>query len=438
MKKRILVAVCVIFMLALPGCAMRTVNEMYSPPRHSSVYSNLQRAIEQAMQSMEYASPVTGENRQSIQMRDITGDGLEECLVFAKMPADKMLYILVFSQDDTGDYRLINRMECNGTGFEQVEYADMDGKPGAEIVVGRRLNDQIMAIASVFSLSDGESEQIMSTIYSKFMVLDMDADGISDLFILREGEGARRNASAMVYSYKNQEVIRSREAELSADAASVRRMTASKLLGGETAVYIASDFGENALVTDVFVMKDGAFTNLTFSSDPEVSVQTLRNFYVFSEDINNDGVLDLPSLVTMKSISKDGTADEQYLIRWYNLDISGKENTALYTYHNYANGWYIVLNEKYAAYFAVEQNARSYVFYLWDETYSVASPVFTVFTFTGKDRDAQAGELNRFPLYLGENVVYAADMGMISSEYGFTQESLQKNFHLMNQTWKKG
>lgn len=436
MKKKILVAVCVIFVLALSGCAMRTVNEMYSPPRHSSVYSNLQAEIDRAMQAMEYASPVNGENQQTIQMRDITGDGLDECLVFAKMPADKMLYILVFAQDDKENYKLINRVECNGTGFEQVEFADVDGKPGAEIVVGRRLNDQIMAIASVFSLVDGEFEQIMSTIYSKFMVLDMDGDRLSDLFVVREGEGERRNASAVVYSYQEECVVRSREAELSASAGSIRRMTPAQLSGGETAVYIASDYGENALVSDVFVIKNGAFTNLTFSAEREMSVQTLRNFYVFSEDINNDGVLDIPSLTTMKSISKDDTSDEQYLIRWYNLDIDGLDTTSAYTYHNYANGWFIKLDENIANRFAVEQNARNYIFYLWDETFSEASPVFTIYTFTGKDRDVQAGELNRFPLYRGENIVYAADMGMIASTYGITQEALQNNFHFMHQTWK--
>ena len=62
-------------------------------------------------------------------------------------------------------------------------------------------------------------------------------------------------------------------------------------------------------------------------------------------------------------------------------------------------------------------------------------PVFTVYSLTGKDRDAQAQTQNRFPLYRGEDVVYAAKMESGSAIYGMTENYLKANFHLIRQDW---
>ena len=44
-------------------------------------------------------------------------------------------------------------------------------------------------------------------------------------------------------------------------------------------------------------------TNVTFSNDSGTSIQTMRNFYVYADDIDNDGVVELPSLLTMKPVA---------------------------------------------------------------------------------------------------------------------------------------
>ncbi len=76
MKKRLqFLLICAIAVLVLGGCAGRTVEDMYSIPRRSSEYNNLQSAIDREMENREYAAPVSGENQQTVQMADLTGDG---------------------------------------------------------------------------------------------------------------------------------------------------------------------------------------------------------------------------------------------------------------------------------------------------------------------------------------------------------------------------
>ena len=69
MSKKLKFAVMLLMALFLTGCAMTTVDRMYSPPKRSAAYEDLQRAIDMAMEDMEYASPLSGENRQTVQRK---------------------------------------------------------------------------------------------------------------------------------------------------------------------------------------------------------------------------------------------------------------------------------------------------------------------------------------------------------------------------------
>ena len=53
--------------MLLSGCALRTVEDMYRVPRRSESYNNLQAAMDLAMDGLEYAAPLTGENQQTVQ-----------------------------------------------------------------------------------------------------------------------------------------------------------------------------------------------------------------------------------------------------------------------------------------------------------------------------------------------------------------------------------
>lgn len=417
---------------------MRTIDQMYKQPNRSSMYSNLQTIIDKSMQGMEYASPMSGENQQTVQMADLNGDGQDECLVFAKKTSDKMLYILVFEREQSGNYVLLDQIECNGYSFEQVEYVDVDGNPGVDIVVGRRLNNQIMAIASVYSFFDGRSQQILSTVYSKCLTLDIDEDGQHDLFVIREGEGEKQNASAVIYSYRDETVERSMEAELSERASRIRRITVSELASGEPAVFVASSYSESSIVTDVLAIKNGNFVNLTFSLESQMSTQTLRRNYLYSEDIDNDGILEMPSLVSMKPVLPGDIGEEQYLIRWYSMDIDGREITKMFTYHDYQNSWYVTLDAETAYFVSVDKQGRHCHFYIWNENFTQIDSVFSVYTLVGKDRDTQAEEMNHFALYRGESVVYSGGLDISASVYQINEESLRNSFHLIRQAWNNG
>lgn len=422
--------------LLFSGCAS-TVEDMYAPPRRSEAFNRLQSAIDRAMVGMEYAAPVSGENQQIVQPADLDGDGTDEYILFARTSSDTPLQILVFRQEENGDCSLIQVIQSTGSAFEQVEYVDVDGSPGCEIVVGRQVSDQLLRTLSVYSFSTGEARQLMSAGYYKYLSCDLDENGSSELMLLRTGETEADKGYAVLYSFADGEMQRSREAELSQQGTSIKRIMVSRLHGGEPAVFVASAVEESAILTDVLAIKNGAFTNISFSSESGTSVQTLRNYYVYGEDLNDDGIMELPYLITMKAAMGED-AGEQHLIRWYALDIDGREINKLYTYHNYVGGWYLDLDSGWAPRLSVVQEGSTYTFYLWDETYVSAQVFFSIYCFTGSSREQQAMEEGRFPLHSSESAVFAARLEPGALEKGITNEDLINSFHLIHQDWNTG
>ena len=432
MKKRILVPVCAVFLaLLLTSCGARTIDEMYCLPRRSERNNNLRTAIEASMSGRVYAAPVSGSNQESVQTADLDGDGKEEYVVFTKVLQDDSLQILLFNQMDDEKYELWETIVCKGASIEQVQYADIDDKPGCELIVGTQLNEKVTKTVSLYSFASGQTTKIKSMIYIKFVVCDLDSNGRSELMVIQNGEAEADSGSVRLYSYSDGNVVGSVEAKLSVPPEHIRRIAVNKLDSGEPAVYVASASNENAVITDIFALRDETFSNISQSTDLGTSMQTLRNYFIYAEDLNNDGILELPSLLSMMY-----NTTEQNLIRWFTIDINGRETDKLYTFHNIEDGWYIQLDGQWIDRFAAEKNETIYSFYMWNNSYGTAVPVFTVYTLTGKDRDIQAQEQNRFPLYRGEDVVYAAKLESGSAIYGMTESYLRSNFHLIRQDWK--
>lgn len=436
MKKIISTLLIFAAVLSLSGC-MLTVDEMYRLPKRSDAYNNLQSAIDTAISGMSYCAPLTGENQQNVQMADLDGDGIQEYLLFAKSTEDRPLRILVF-RDVKGTFVNTDMVECNGSFFDMVEYVDMDRRPGVEIVVGRQLNDQVIRSASVYTFSDGELEQLVTVNYSKFLTTDFDGDNLAELFLIRPGQNETDSGVAEVYGIKNDNMERYNEVSMSQPADKLKRILVGKLDGGTPAVYTASAVDDKTLVTDVFAIVDNVLKNVSFSNESGTSVQTIRNYYVYADDIDNDTQVELPYLIPMRPMDDMTSTDTHQLIRWYAMTTDGLEINKMYTYHNFVGGWYLQLQSDWAPRLVVRNTGYTYEFFLWDDAYKNTEKIMTISVFSGQNREAQGTLDGWVVLHKTDAVVYAAKLEACAADYGFDQESVIYSFRLIQHDWKTG
>ena len=437
MNKRFVILLFLTLAVFLSGCNMTTVDKLYSPPLRSDDYTNLQAVMQKAMSGCEYAAPQSGENQQTVQLADLDGDGKKEYLLFAKNSnAEKPLRIFVFSGDGE-TYHLQDTIEFAGAAFDKVDYVQMDRSRGVELVVGCQVSDQILRAVSAYTMTDGKMQRILTTHYSGYLCTDMDLNGLSDVFVFYPDPETAEKSVAECFGFWNGTLNRSQPARLSASVEQIRRIVVGKLQDGPAAVYIASSFADGSVITDAVSFVDGHLLNVCLTSDSENAVQTVRNSLVYADDIDNDGVLELPSLVSPAAAEGVVSDGSQYVIRWYSFNSDGSTVDKLHTYHNFVGKWYLQIDSAIAKQLIVTQKGNSYEFGIYQPNQAPLK-LMTLTVLTGQKREEQAVQDNRFAVFKNESTIYAVKLEVASASFGITQESILSGFHLIVQDWNTG
>ena len=398
--------------LTCVGCA---ADQLYALPQLTDEYVQLEELIAQRIRSGgEYAAPVSGSNRQTVQLHDLDGDGTPEAIAFLADQSHTPT-VCVYRQDEDGEYYLFVAIEGVGTAVESVEYADLTGNGANELILSWQIGGD-MRLLSVYALNEEEQTQLLSTDCVEFTVCDLDGDGVSELINLTDDY-----ASGLVtrYDFSGGDGYSQSDALLSDGVEEVLRMRAGYLSDGAAALFVESRWGEDELITDVMTVADGSIENIT--RDSSGRSRTLRAGNAFAADINGDRAMEIPDT--------DGD-----ILRWYAVDSSGEREPVMSTYHDYADGWYLVLPDELLD-ASAEKNET-----VPGETAVVftgpdGSVLLTVYKLTGENRLDRAAEEGRVILAKDSATVYAAAS---PSGGGISLDGIAERFNLIYQEWQTG
>lgn len=429
--KHKLIAIFLLLAFALTGCYAFGADDLYALPQRSRVYRELQTAVETALKGGSYSAPLSGANRQAVQQADLDGDGVEETLVFCKMEGDRPLKVLILRRAEES-YELACTLEGDGTAFDSVQYSQIDGEPGLEILLSRRIGEQVQEFLSIYTLTDGSPVELMSSGYTAYTVLDLDGDQLSDVFVLRaNADGLRANAE--LFRFRDGELRKDAETNLSTGADSVKRILTGQIAEGVPAVFVASAYDENKLITDVFSLVNDSFENITQNDESGQSSETVRNYYVYSTDIDNDGVIELPNTLPLPALEGDAGSENQYRIVWYNLSPDGTRTDKMSTYHSFAEGWFLYLPETWCQDLCVTksrtENGPAGTELSLLEVDGTRTPLVTIYALTGDRARQRSEEDGRILLTQRGDVCYAA---RIAPESGLDQEQLTARFSFIS------
>ena len=425
------IAPLLLVLLMLTGCYSFNSMELYALPQRSREYRELQTAVETALGSGSYSAPLAGANRQVIQQADLDGDGLDETLVFCKMEGERPLKVLILRRTEDS-YALAWTLEGDGTAFDSVQYAQIDGQPGMELLISRRIGEQVQQFLSVYTLTDGAALELMSSGYTAYTVVDLDGNQRSDIFVLRANSDGPR-AYAELWRFQDGELRKDAEASLSTRAEDVKRMLTGDVAPGVPAVFVASAYDESNLITDVFALSGNSFTNISQNAESGQSAQTVRNYYVYSTDIDGDGLIELPNTLPLTAQAGDPASENQYRIIWYNLNPDGSRTEKMSTYHNFGEGWFLYLPEAWCQELFVTKNraengpAGTELSLLSPD--GTRSPLVSVYVFNGEQALSMSRADGRFLLTQRGDVCYAA---LLNEAAGLEPEELKARFSLIS------
>jgi hypothetical protein len=445
-KKRFFCLAVLMLMLcmSMTGCFFKAADELYCLPEQSEEYNDLQRAINQVMVQLDasYAAPVSGSNQQAVQLADLDGDGNEEAVAFLKTEGNRPLKLVIFQKQDES-YTQIAMLESDGSNFSSVEYLQIDGQDGLEVLVGRQIGEQVPQSMGVYALQNGRMVELMSTTYQEYTTADLDLNGMSDIVILSY-DAEERNGVVERYCWRDGQLERDPEVLMSNSVDAVKRIITGYLQPGVPAVFVASVYQDTSILTDIFAVQNDTMINVTAQTEDNVPAPTVRNYFVYATDIDDDGLMELPDPQKLPYFGADGES-ENYIIHWYNMELNGQRTDKLTTYHNYSSGWYLLLPDWWENQLTVTrgnelEESVGYIFSKWESIEEPTEEVFTLYEFSGYDRQEIVQDLGEDLVVVGEKgeVIYAAKLaeGTLASQ--ITDDQLKSWFHFISVDWNTG
>ena len=421
--RRILALLLSLFIAAVCGGCMASVEELYSLPQMSEEYVQLQQLIGQRIEDgSAYAAPTGGSNRQSIQLRDLDGDGTAEALAFL-VDATRTPTVCIYRQDEGNDFYPYVIITGYGSAVASVDYADLNGDGAAELIIAWQGGGDIrlLTVHSLGGAGRDEQQELLSVDCTDFLVCDLDGNGVDDLLDIRIADD---QSTVVMYTLAQDGLAASGSAPLSARITTVRRAAPWVLSDGTPAVYVESELGREGLITDVFTAPGGQLSNITMT--PLGRSNTLRPDGIFSADMDGDQSPEVP-------VSNGGD-----MLTWYSLGSSGAMIPSVSTYYNADDGWYLVLTGPLTGDVLMERRSAegesSVMFTVMSDGSTPQGNVLVIYTLTGSNRLERAEAEGRFVLLQEEQAVYAAQLLTDT----LTRQDIIDNFHLIYAEWQSG
>lgn len=441
LKKCILALTVLLLSFLLCGCLMKSVSDLYELPQQSAEYRAIQLAVEEALPiGAQFISPMNGSNLQSMQMVDFDGDGQEEIIVFVMASGEKPLKVYIFDLQDSG-YENICIIESSGRYFDRVDYAQMDGLGGNEIILGRRVSNVSAQIVDVYSIADGKLVQQMTAEYSEYLLTDLNSDDKSDLF-LTNFDRETYTGIAEVYHHVNGEMQKEPALTLSMRESGLRRIHTGRLTSQDPAVFVSGVLENGSAVTDAFGFMGGIFVPISSQRHLELVSTPVQGYNVFATDYDGDGVMEFPQVIQLNETDETPGETTYQAILWYEYDRQKGKILDGATYHHYSSGWFFTIPTRLGTDFTVERNASisgvsGLTFYKGREK-TPANELFSVFAFTGAGRNVAVSENSCFILSVRNETVYAARLGEGADAVRLTQEELAAMFNFIQVDWNSG
>lgn len=451
MKRSLLLALALL--LALTGCSFSSPEDFYQLPKASEEYQSLERCLQEELNAgLEYAAPIKGSNTQPVIMIDLDQDGVDESVAFFRDSSggENPLKIKLYRQNMDGNYYCYTVVEGQGTSINSVVFIQLDGGPGTaqELVVSWQMSSSVYAL-SAYSVEEGAAVQMMDAVnYSRYTVVDLDQDGISELVLLQASASDTAIRKAEYYKVTDHHMTLAEEVPLSLRMGTIDGVHTGLLSDGVPALFVTGSLEEKDSIepnaayqlTDIFTLRDGAF--LSLAMDESGDSATLRYKLANDQDLDSDGIWELP-VPTLLANRRLESSDTFYAITWNHYSSDGSRERAFITYYNSTDGWYYTLPEEWLSRLSLERDdttsgntvERGVVLYYQSPGDDEPQPILAIYKNTGTNRSTHGVSDGRTYLDGDSGAVYSARLYAGAEELGLTTDVVKTSFHLIRADW---
>jgi hypothetical protein len=318
----------------LSGCTFISdpVSQMKTP-RLSADKATLMAAITSMTPPASSLIRPVDDDDSSIFTEDLNKDGIMETLVFYETPGESVEIhgIILEKQGDVWVKKLV--FDGDGTTLESVKLRDVTGDGKLNIIIGYSRGEEKGLV--VYSYSSGTLEEILTLPYTKYIIDDLNGDGIDDITVV----SFKRNEYATITTYQYADggfKVLDKLDDLEPYFNSYYNIVAGKVAEDKEGIVLDAAVESHSAYTYVVVMENNKLRVVVPGDD-----RTLKDRRIVSEDIDGDGIIEIGLLEKPKGWEYFDPNTIPYFNSYYKWD--GKEGLAftMQQYRDPADRFYI-------------------------------------------------------------------------------------------------
>ena len=321
-------------MLLLSGCVQfqLSAEELMRPPALNQEQLAISTALERAVgdSDIKYKYPETGDNRSAFLFYDLDDDGTEEALVFYQAQSKgSSTWMNVMAHREDQWVSVFDIAAPNGE--TEVDFISFQPLLSSQenIVIGwadETMNDKC---AVVYSYDDGILTEAYSEYYEKLTFADLNRDGLLDMATVLcdsyyeecvvslvvqnrdiSGKASLECSSLLYLPYGNGEVV-------SLQAGMVDSVTPALFIDNK----INLSRSRQRMVSQVVTAYGYDLVNLLDSEDTILSETTMRTTNVLCQDIDGDGIMEVPTVSPLPGYENEDADEAMYLSTFNKLGV---------------------------------------------------------------------------------------------------------------------
>lgn len=419
MKKICLVLILSIICLLFSSCdySIASVDNLMRPPKLNGESRELQKAFEESVDNPEeivMKNAISGDYRSSFLFYDIDNDNQSEAFVLFSEPSASNLACCSMFKLNNNKWVKVSTIKGRGEEIFEIDFADVNGDEVYEIVlswtfvpdvqktISNSLSYSGNRIFTLYSYTGNNLTLMKSDFFTELYIDDFNNDNSDELLMLNIDLTSDENrTTGRIIDFGNDYEIQRDEFFVLSNMLDIFNIVIDSH-SEKTRVYIDGAVKENTYITEIVEIDNKSFdiSLPLYENNISENPLTIRNANILSSDIDNDGVIEIPTLQSLPNgnrVSNNGENTALYLTVWseFENEVLSIDFKCLY---NSIFNYYFIFSDEWDNQIATTYNPDSATlkFFEISEDNSVGNEFISIRAFTTTEWENYNGEYSVF------------------------------------------
>lgn len=424
--------------LSASGCNVIQFNleDALRPPKTMGDEAEIEQLIaDSAAGGYTLKYPKNGTYRSAIIMRDLDGDDVSEAVAFFRGKDETTRLHMLVMYENEGEWTVSADFVTETTDVDSVDFADVTGSGTTDILVGYTTYTPGVSFLSCYEYKNGATTAVSAgQSYSAFYCGSLDQNGGTEVITLSlYNADTEAKASMLEFDREKRSLFVKSSVAMDPGVVKFRHVTIGELGGSVRGIAVDGAYASEEICTQViYYNRELAVLRNPLYRDKLKNV-TLRTIDAFSEDVNADRVIDIPTVEKLPFADADSlkfTADKVT----YSVFDAANERLELQEICavNIGGGYRVKIPEAWEnGSYTAQIRDNSMVFSAWEDG-RLGDELFEIRAFEAAEWD-QGKDNDNFTLITRDNRrAYALSNHTKDSQYELTDNEIKTSFSLLS------